>query len=265
MKFNFKKLSLAIVFTIALFSLVFVSCSSSTTKEDKPAASKETTLRVFAAASLKESLNEIKADFESKENAKLEYNLAASGTLANQIVESDVADVFISASKSHMKIVSDKDLAENETDLFKNDLVLIAPKDSTKVNSIADIAKVKNIAIGETKSVPVGKYSQEALTNLKLWDSLEKDKKIMLGKDVKAVLTYVETGEVDAGIVYKSDAVTSDKVKVVATFDAKDHSPIVYPAAIIKNSPSKDLAKKFLDYVKANADKFEKNGFQVIK
>lgn len=265
MKLNFKKLSLAIVFTIALFSLVFVSCSSSTPKEEKPAEKQATTLRVFAAASLKESLNEIKSDFESKENAKLEYNLAGSGTLANQIVESDVADVFISASKSHMKIVSDKALAENETDLFKNKLVLIAPKDSTNVTSISDISKVKNLAIGETKSVPVGKYSEEALKNLKIWDRLQKDKKILMGKDVKAVLAYVENGEVDAGIVYLSDSVTSDKVKVVATFEDKDHSPIVYPAAIIKNSPNKDLAQKFLDYVKANPDKFEKNGFTVIK
>lgn len=264
MKFKSKKISIAVVLMIAIFSLVFASCSN-TKEPSEPKKTEATTLHVFAAASLKESLNEIQKDFETKENAKLEYNLAGSGTLANQIVNSDACDVFISASKSHMKIVSDKKLTEDEVDLFKNKLVLITPKEGSSVKSIEDLSKAKKIALGETASVPVGKYSKEALTNLKLWDGLEKDDKIMYAKDVKSVLNYVETGNVDAGIVYASDAKTSDKVNVVATIDEGNHSPIVYPAAIINTSKNKDLAKKFLSYIKEHSDVFEKNGFIVIK
>lgn len=270
MKQNFRKLSLTFLSILMVFSLLFVSCSNSNTKNDTPPKDKasteqKTNLRVFAAASLKESLNEIKSDFESKENVTLEYNLAASGTLANQIVQADVCDVFISASKKHMKIVSDKNLASNEIDLFTNKLALITPKDNTTIKSIEDLSKAGKIALGEPESVPVGKYSEEALTKLNLLENFKKDSKIVQGKDVKAVLNYVETGEVDAGIVYLSDTVNSDKVNVVATFDEKDHSPIIYPAAIISNSPSKEASQKFLDYIKANPDVFEKNGFTVNK
>ena len=259
-----KKLNLSIILALIISCFVFISCTGA--KDATKDAAKETpTLRVFAAASLKESLDDIKADFEKKEGVKLEYNLAGSGTLANQIVQADVCDVFISASKKHMKIVSDKNLASKPVDLFKNKLVLITPKDGNKVKSIQDLSKVSKIALGETESVPVGKYSKESLTKLNLWDSLEKDKKIVFAKDVKSVLNYVETGEVDAGIVYLSDANSSDKVNVVATFDESTHSPIIYPAAVIDNSPQKDLAEKFLNYIKENANKFEKNGFVVIK
>lgn len=266
MKFNMKKLGLTLILTLSLFALVLTGCSSNSTEKkaetsEKPAA----TLRVFAAASLKESLNAIQKDFEAKENCKLEFNLAASGTLANQIIQADVADVFISASKSHMKIVADKDMATDQVDLFKNKLALITPKDSTTIKSAEDLSKAKKIALGETKSVPVGKYSEEALTKLKLWDSMNKDKKIVFGKDVKAVLNYVELGEVDAGIVYESDAKTSDKVNVVTTLDEALHSPIIYPATVIKNSPQKDLAAKFIKYIQENPEKFEQNGFIVIK
>lgn len=271
MNLKFKKFNLVFMSIFIIFSLALVSCSGgdtpakeqTNTTEKSQEQKSETTLRVFAAASLKESLNEIKSDFEAKENVKLEYNLAASGTLANQIVQADVCDVFISASKSHMKIVSDKNLASDEMDLFKNKLALITPKDSTEIKSIDDLSKAKKIALGEPESVPVGKYSKEVLTNLKLWDGFEKDSKIVYGKDVKAVLNYVETGEIDAGIVYLSDTVNSEKVNVVTTFDEKDHSPIIYPAAVITNSPNKEIGQKFLDYIKANPDKFEKNGFIV--
>lgn len=270
MKLNLKKLSLALVLTLSLFTMILVSCSNKEAdkKDDgsaKPAATEKTKLSVFAAASLKESLNEIEKDFESKENCDLVFNLAGSGTLANQIVQSDEADVFISASKKHMQIVTDKGAAENPVDLFKNKLALIAPKDSTTVNSVEDLSKIKKIALGETESVPVGKYSKEALTNLKLWDGMEKGQKIVYGKDVKGVLHYVELGEVDAGIVYESDAKSSDKIKIVTTFDESLHSKIIYPAAVIKESKHKDLAEKFIKYIQENPEKFEKNGFIVIK
>lgn len=263
---KFKKLSLTFLSILMVFSLVFVSCSKNDAPTgEKPSKEKTTTLRVFAAASLKESLNEIKSDFESKENIKLEFNLAASGTLANQIVQADVCDVFISASKKHMKIVSDKNLASDEIDLFTNKLVLITSKDNTTIKSIKDLSEAEKIALGEPESVPVGKYSEEVLAKLNLLENFKKNSRIVQGKDVKAVLNYVETGEVDAGIVYLSDTVNSDKINVVATFDEKDHSPIIYPATIISNSPNKEVAQNFLDYIKSNANKFENNGFIVNK
>lgn len=262
----FKKLGLAFLSILMIFSLVLVSCSKNdSSTEEKPSIEKTTILRVFAAASLKESLNEIKYDFESKENIKLEFNLAASGTLANQIVQADVCDVFISASKKHMKIVSDKNLASDEINLFTNKLALITPENNTTIKSINDLSTAEKIALGEPESVPVGKYSEEVLTKLNLLENFKKYSKIIQGKDVKAVLNYVETDEVDAGIVYLSDTVNSDKINVVATFDEKDHSPIIYPATVISNSPNKEVAEKFLDYIKSNANKFEKNGFTVNK
>jgi molybdate transport system substrate-binding protein len=124
---------------------------------------------------------------------------------------------------------------------------------------------VKKLALGEPKSVPAGQYAQEIFTNLKLMDKVQP--KVVYAKDVKEVLTWVETGNADAGIVYKTDALVSNKVKIVATAPKDSHKSVIYPAAIVKASKNVDAAKDFLNYLSSNkAQKvFEKYGFKIGK
>lgn len=150
-------------------------------------------------------------------------------------------------------------------DLLGNDLVLIAGKDNKGFTSFQDLAKAGKISIGTPDSVPAGKYAQEALTSMKLWGTLQA--KLVLAKDVTQVLTYVESGNVDAGIVYQSDAQGSDKVKVIAIAPTDSHSTIVYPASVIANTKNLTEAKDFLSYLSGdNAQQiFVKYGFKIIK
>ena len=133
-----------------------------------------------------------------------------------------------------------------------NELVLVTGKDNDKVKSLEDLTKpgVVQISIGTPGSVPAGKYAQEALTNLKIWDLIEP--KFVLAKDVTQVLNYVETGNVDAGLVYQSDALGSTKVKVVAVVPGSSYKPIVYPAGVISATKYKQAAEGFLKYLQSS-------------
>ena len=146
--------------------------------------------------------------------------------------------------------------------------MLIAPKDSAlKLEGFADLARadVKRVALGEPKGVPVGQYSEEILTTLNLLDAVTA--KAVYGSDVRQVLSWVEAGEVDCGIVYATDAAVSDKVQVVAVAPEGSHKPVVYPAAVIKSSKQADAAKKFLDFMTSEPAKkiFERHGFTVVE
>ncbi|MBD0345494.1 MAG: molybdate ABC transporter substrate-binding protein, partial [Coleofasciculus sp. Co-bin14] len=123
--------------------------------------------------------------------------------------------------------------------------------------------RIKKIALGEPKSVPAGKYAEEVLTSQKILDKVKV--KSVLAKDVRQVLNYVETGNADAGIVYLSDAKSSDKVKVVATASEQSHAPVVYPIAVLKTSKNVDAAKEFVQFLSSDTAKvvFEKQGFTV--
>jgi len=141
---------------------------------------------------------------------------------------------------------------ESKVNLLGNELVLITGKDNSKVMSLEDLtnASVSKVSIGTPESVPAGKYAQESLTNLKLWDSLQP--KFILAKDVTQVLNYVETGNVDAGLVYRSDAMGSTKVKVAAVVPESSHKPIVYPAAVIAATKNKQVVEDFLKYLQSS-------------
>jgi molybdate transport system substrate-binding protein len=141
-------------------------------------------------------------------------------------------------------------LAGTRKDLLRNEVVLIVPKDFTLgISTFQDLthANVKQIALGEPSVVPAGQYAKEVLTSLGIYDAV--NAKAILGKDVRQVLTYVETGNVDAGIVYATDAKSSAKVRVVATAPAGSHSPVIYPAAVIKASKNPAAARAFLDFL----------------
>lgn len=223
-------------------------------------------LTVSAAASLKESLEEIQTLYtKDKPRVSLIYNFGASGALQQQIEQGAPVDIFISASPQQMDALQKKDLLMSETrkNLLKNQLVLVAPNSSALVSNFKDLAsnRVKKIALGEPQTVPVGKYAQEVLNFFQIADRLEE--KVIFAKDVRQVLTYVERGDVDAGIVYKTDALQSTKVKIVAVAPETSHAPIIYPAAVIKGSKNLPKAKEYVEFLASSraASVFQKYGF----
>ena len=208
-------------------------------------------ITICAASSLKAPLEEIKPKFEKSENIELFFNLASSGTLQKQIEEGAPADLFISAAKKQMDELERKNLIDKASrkDLFKNRLVLIVSEEyKDMVKTAADLVNLDaKISIGEPGTVPAGQYAKETLDSILLWDELTS--KMVLAKDVKQVLTYVEKGEVAAGIVYASDTVGLKNSIVLQTFEENSHSSIIYPVAIVSESKNKDSAQIFIDYL----------------
>ena len=229
------------------------------------------TLLVAAAASLQKALEEITPLYtQTNPNQTINYNFAASGALQQQIEQGAPVDVFISAAEKQMKTLQEKGLlvAETQKDLLTNQLVLITPNSIPgSVTDFRQLVKpeVKRIAIGEPRSVPVGQYATEVFKNLGILAQVQA--KFVFGNNVKAVLTATETGEVDAGIVYFTDAKGSDKVTVAATADRQLHSPIRYPIAVLKSSKLLDASKRFVEFLQSDLAKavFEKYGFGIIK
>lgn len=226
-------------------------------------------LTISAAASLKNAMAEIGPKFEeANEGVTLTFNYGGSGDLQKQIENGAPTDVFISAAEKQMNALEDGGLLEDGTreDLMKNNLVLIVPKGEKTITSVEDLAtdKVTQVALGEPSSVPAGQYAEECLTSLGILDQVKV--KAVYGKDVTQVLTYVEGGEVQAGMVYETDALSSDKVDVVTAAPADSYSPVLYPMAVIKDSQYKDQAKAFEEFLKTDEIMaiFEKYGFAKI-
>lgn len=225
-------------------------------------------LSISAASSLKDSLEEIKILYSNEDpKVKITYNFGSSGALSEQIKQGADVDIFISAAVKQMNDLDSNNLIlkDTKTNLLQNDVVLVIPKDSFKINTFQDLTsdKIKKIALGEPKSVPAGQYAEEVFTKLGILDKVKS--KAVYGKDAKEVLTWVETGNIDAGIVYATDAKTSTKVKIIATASSNSHSIIVYPAAVIKSSKNIDAAKKFMLFLNSDKAKniFQKYGFKV--
>lgn len=227
-------------------------------------------ITIFAAASMTDVLQQIGTEYEKKHpEDKLTFSFAGSSTLAKQLEQDAPADIFISADQKWMGYVAEKqpEKTKNIKVLVQNELVLIAPKDSAiTVSSIKDIdfksvLKESYLAVGDD-NVPVGRYAKKALEYLGVWSEVES--RLSKAKDVRAVLSYIERGELPLGIVYKTDANVSEKVKIVAVFPAESYGSIVYPAATIG---SKVEAKRFLDYLSSETAKqaFEKAGFKTLK
>ena len=226
-------------------------------------------LTVAAASSLKDALTEIKKVYEeSSKNVKVTFSFGASGALQQQIENGADVDIFISAAVKQMDSLEEKGLIIPDTrkNFLENQVVLIVPKDSTLITDFKDLTldKVRQIGLGEPKGVPVGQYTEEVLSNLKILKQLQK--KAVYGNNVKEVLTWVETGNVDAGIVYFTDAKISDKVRIAATAPEGSHKPVYYPAAVIKESKNPEEAKGFTDFLYGSKAKaiFEKYGFTFL-
>lgn len=227
-------------------------------------------ITVFAAASLADSLKEIAANYEKKSGDKIVFNLGGSSMLARQIEEGAPADIFFSADESKMDGLQAKGLILNETrkSRLSNSLVIIvAAKGGAAISSVEDLAskRVKRLALAEPKTVPAGIYSKEYLQKQKLWSAVED--KVIPTENVRAALAAVEAGNVDAGIVYRTDAGISKKVRVACEIPAKDGPAISYPMAVVKESKQPEAAKKFLQYLDSDDSTkvFEKFGFIIRK
>ena len=227
-------------------------------------------LIIFGAMSLTDALTEISQRFGAVRNIEVYCNFAGSATLQRQIEKGAPADVFVSASVKQMNALQGKGLIHEDSRqaILNNRLVLIAPVNSpliiTNVEMLAQDT-IQRVAIGEPNSVPAGIYGREALTHLGVWSAIQP--KLIPSSDVRSTLAYVESGEVDVGVVYQTDAAISKKVKIVYQFPDSSHSPIVYPAALVRNTGHKVLAQAFLDYLQTPevVTIFEKHGFSVVK
>jgi molybdate transport system substrate-binding protein len=230
-------------------------------------AQSKTSLTISAAASLKDALVEVEAAYQqSQPDVGFSNNFAGSGTLATQIDQGAPVDVFLSAAAKQMDDLEAKGLLApgSRRNLLRNTLVLIAPLDSN-LGGFQGLAAgdVKLIAVGDSAAVPAGQYGRQTLLALHLFDKV--GTKIVFAKDVRQVLTYVETGNADAGLVYGTDAKSSSKVKVVATAPESSHDPILYPAAVVKGSRNQAAALKFVDFLGSPtaSNLFTKYGFTI--
>jgi len=227
-------------------------------------------LTISAAASLKDALTEVKALYlKEKPKTNLIINFGGSGALQKQIEQGADVDLFFSASTANMNALKDGGLLIDSTvrNLLGNKLVLVVPSDSKNtINSFADAANasIKKIALGEPSTVPAGVYAEQVFTSLNILDKVKA--KAVYGQDVKQVLSWVETGNVDAGVVYLTDAKISNKVKIAAIASETSHKPIVYPAALIKTTNNYTASKDFLNFLTSDKAKavFDKYGFNVL-
>src|SRR3984885_8468088 len=249
-----------------LFALAIVGGLSS------PAAfAEEKAVTIFAAASMKNALDDVNAAYAAKTGVKVVASYAASSVLAKQIEQGAPADIFLSADTDWMDYATSKKTINEPTrvNLLGNSIVLIAPKDSN-VNNVTigpgfDLAKLAGdgkIATGDVTSVPVGKYAKAALEKLGSWTAAEP--KFAMAESVRAALILVARGEAVLGIVYSTDAKVEPGVKIVGTFPADSHPPIIYPVAA--TSTAKTEATDYLAFLKTSAAKaiFEKYGFTFL-
>ncbi|MCM3628563.1 molybdate ABC transporter substrate-binding protein [Paenibacillus glycanilyticus] len=263
-----KGVSSLVLLSLVIMMVIMAACGNANNKGNGEAQA-QVALTISAAASLTDALNDIQKTYEDKNpNVKLNFNFGASGALQQQIEQGAPADLFLSAAVKNLQALVDKQLIDTgkQTNLLSNELVVVVPDDSgAALASEADLTKaeIKHVAIGIPESVPAGNYAEESLTNAKLWDTLQA--KAVQGKDVRQVLQYVETGNADAGFVYKTDALTSDKVKIAFTVDPQTYTPIQYPIGIVKATKHNKEAEDFYDYLQSQEaiDIFVKYGFSV--
>ncbi|MDO4540308.1 MAG: molybdate ABC transporter substrate-binding protein [Syntrophomonadaceae bacterium] len=268
-----KSMLLALVLMMALMLAACGGQEASVPEDVTPPVTESAepvTLNISAAASLTNAGDEIAALYkEEAPHVTLVMNYAGSGALQKQIEEGAPADLFISAGQKQMNALADAGLivADSRADLLRNELVLIAGEANTTLTDFEGLTddSVQFLALGETETVPAGQYAQAALTHLGLWDALQP--KIVPGKDVRAVLTYVETGNAEAGMVYKSDTVDSEGIRIVCSAPEGSHEPIVYPMAVIAASPAPEAAAAFAAYLQGPeaAAVLEKYGFTPIE
>lgn len=242
-------------------------------KAQESSIPKNTELTICAASSLTDAFLELADVFKEKQaknshNTTIYTNFAASSTLLKQIMGSVPADIFASADQKNMEVAIEHNLIDKDSvhDFAKNSVVLITPKKSELVpQNVQDLRKpeYKTLAIAQTDSVPIGRYAKAALVYEKLWDILQE--RMVYAANVRAILAYVARGEAEAGFVYKTDAqIAKDDVQVICTLQG--HEPVLYPIGIISNSPNKEEARAFIEFIISEEGKaiLEKHGFSAV-
>jgi molybdate transport system substrate-binding protein len=224
-----------------LMLLLFPACSAP-----------PSTLTVSAAASLENVLAPIADAYHHQHpRTKIEFNFGGSGALARQIEDGAPVDIFLSASPEPMDRLSARGLLLDATrrDLLRGEIVLIVPRSGAGTESFEALADphMKFIALADPASVPAGVYGKQVLTSLGLWSRVKQ--KLVLGKDVRQVLGYVETGNADAGLVYATDARESSAVRVAAIAPESTHAPVVYPVAVLRGTRNPTAAQDFVAFL----------------
>jgi molybdate transport system substrate-binding protein len=237
----------------------------------RPAVAQGGDVLVFAAASLKNALDAINAQWQRDTGKKATISYAASSALAKQIEQGAPAQLFISADLDWMGYLAGKNLIKPETrsNLLGNRIVLIAQKDKARpveIKTAFDLAKILGdgrLSVANVDSVPAGKYGKAALEKLGVWESVSG--KIAQAENVRAALLLVSRGEAPVGIVYQTDAAADPNVAIIGTFPADTHPPIIYPIALTADATHRD-ASAFLEYVRSAKAKplFEAQGFSVL-
>jgi molybdate transport system substrate-binding protein len=241
-------------FAVSLLCLLLLGCSRGS-ESTLPAGNPDRSgsVLVLVAASTKDAVQEIAAKFRQETGIEVKINADDSSKLATQIVNDAPGDIFLSANEKWADFVKDKGFLQEIRPLLGNTLVIVVPRGNpAKVIKPDDLnlPAVKKIAVAGS-TVPAGIYARQALTKLQLWDELEKQRKIVPGENVRVALTYVEQGEVEAGIVYGTDARMTKKVEEVYTFEPGSHDPIVYPLVLTKAGEKNAAGRKFYDYLQS--------------
>lgn len=218
----------------------------------------QVTLNLSVAASLTDCMETMEAVFnEQYPHIHLQFNFGSSGALQQQIEQGAPCDIFFSASMKQMNALKDEGLMDETSieEALKNRLALVVPANSEEVFTFATLkdADVDKFAVGEVGTVPASQYTMEVFDHLNVMSTLEPH--LVYAKDVREVLSWVETGNATAGVVYETDAKITDKVKISDLADDSLHSPIIYPVGIVKASKEIESAKCFMDFLKTDTAK----------
>ena len=250
------RLALAVCAGLLLYA---AGCSSG---EERPVR-----LMVFAATSLTDALTELGREFEAQSNVRPSFSYGGSQALAQQITRGAPADVFISAGPFPVDFLISKDQAEPEIlNLLTNKLVIVVRPDNDRLTAMKQLASemVERIAIASPDLAPAGQYARESLKFLGLWEAIQD--KLVTGPDVRATLTYVGTGNADVALVYRTDAMTTDDVKILDIVPTESYSQITYPAVIPRRSERKGGANEFLEFLQSDRATmiFRRHGFEPL-
>ncbi len=264
-EYNMRKLTVILLICCVAVPSVFAAGAS----EQAAKAQQPVEILISAAASLTDCMKELGDLYMSGNPAvKITGNYGSSGALQQQIEQGAPADIFFSAGVKQMKALQDKGLMDDSTvrNILENKVVLIVPKGNAAIASFDALSapSIKLIGVGEPKSVPVGQYTEQIFASLGMTDTLAP--KLVLAKDVREVLSWVETGNVDAGIVYETDAKISDKIDICCSGPEGSHNKVIYPVGVVKDSKNPAQAKAFVDFFFTEPARqvFAKYGFSVL-
>lgn len=255
------------VLAAAMAVVALAGCSSGEGAKAAPASEAPTELHVAAAATLQSALTDMAPEFEKVHGVKLMFDFGASGVLQKQIESGAAIDVFASAAPSQVDSLTAEGLvsADAAASFISNRLVIVTPKGNPAgIHGLGDIAKAKRLAVGNPNSAPHGAKAKEWLTNEGQWDSLAS--RMVFGENAAQTTAYVTRGEVDAGLVFASEAAGRDDLEVVCTVPADQIKPIRYVIAQVAASKQQTLARDFIDYMTSDAGQsaLERHGFVAL-